>query len=403
MAEPAKIELLTRRNQGSGFITQTVESSQAYLEFRPKRLPSSEWELREQPRGADGSANYVLRSSRRDRYLLLTQQEYFLWQCFDGKQSLNETARTFHLQFGAFDYVVIRQLIAKLYAAGLIEDAADYRLRPTIARVEGRWWVKFARQISRRWKSLSFRVRNADRYCSALYRYGGFLFFNWIALVILLVIAAAAIAAVVALAPEAKAISLRLAGHGWLTAGTMVASMLIVSMLHVLVHALACKSYGRRVREMGFFLLQGVLPTFYADVTDIFMASRKARVMVDLAGPLVEVIAGSAAFLAAYVSSPGVAQSLYFATGILLWEGALLNLYPFNFLEMDGYNIVADLFGMPGLRQQALSLPSRLRTHHARWGKGEWIQLAYLVLCAISVLVYVILHLDAVGIKIWDK
>ena len=115
-------------------------------------------------------------------------------------------------------------------------------------------------------------------------------------------------------------------------------------MLHVLVHALACKSHGRRVREIGFFLLQGVLPTFYADVTDIFMSKRRARVIVDLAGPMVEVFFGSVAFLAAYLSDRGIEQALLFGVGVLLWESALINLYPFSFLELDGYNMLADLW-----------------------------------------------------------
>jgi putative peptide zinc metalloprotease protein len=154
---------------------------------------------------------------------------------------------------------------------------------------------------------------------------------------------------------------------------------------------------------MGFFLLQGILPTFYADVTDIFMSSRRARVVVDLAGPMVEVVFGSLAFLGAYWSGPGIAQSLLFGAGVLLWESALLNLYPFNFLEMDGYNILADLLAMPALRQQALALfpalPRRIRDG-ARLHKSEWIQLGYLALCLVSVLVYIIAHLDAISVAV---
>jgi hypothetical protein len=74
---------------------------------------------------------------------------------------------------------------------------------------------------------------------------------------------------------------------------------------------------------MGFFLLQGLLPTFYADVTDIFMSSRRVRVMVDLSGPLVEVVCGSLAFIAAYGSEPGFGQSLLFGAGLVLWESAV--------------------------------------------------------------------------------
>jgi putative peptide zinc metalloprotease protein len=185
-----------------------------------------------------------------------------------------------------------------------------------------------------------------------------------------------------------------------LSTGIIVISLLIASVLHVLVHAIACKAHGRRVRELGFFLLQGVLPTFYADVTDIFMASRRARLMVDLAGPMVEVVFGSIAMLGAYLSDPGIGQALLFGTGVFLWESALINLYPFSFLEFDGYNILADLLAMPMLRKQALALipnlPRRLR-HIRTITRVELIQIGYLALCLVSVLLYIVLHLDAIS------
>jgi putative peptide zinc metalloprotease protein len=213
----------------------------------------------------------------------------------------------------------------------------------------------------------------------------------------------AAVFAVVRLAPQAREISLRLADRPLLATTIILCLIPAVSMLHVLVHALACKSYGRKVREMGFFLLQGILPTFYADVTDIFMSSRRARVIVDMAGPMVEVVLGSLAFLWALWSGPGFDQSLLFWAGVLLWEGAIINLYPFTFLEMDGYNILADLLAMPTLRGQALALlptlPRRFRAGD-ELRRSEWIQVAYLGLCAVSVLVYLVTHLDIVGIEI---
>jgi len=122
--------------------------------------------------------------------------------------------------------------------------------------------------------------------------------------------------------------------------------------------------------------------------------------MVDLAGPMVEVFLGSLAMLTAHLADPGVGQALLFGVGVLLWESALINLYPFSFLELDGYNILADSIAMPMLRKQTLALiPNlpqrllRLRTIQ----RAEMIQIGYFVLCVVSVLVYVVLHLDVIG------
>lgn len=256
--------------------------------------------------------------------------------------------------------------------------------------------------VLKTWGRIAFKVADADRYCSTIYNRGGFLLFHPLVFAASVALAVFAVIAFIRLLPQARDIALRLTAWPLLSTGIIIATVVAVSMLHVLVHALACKSYGRKVREMGFFLLQGILPTFYADVTDIFMSSRRARVIVNLAGPMVEVVFGSLAFLGAYWSGPGIGQSLLFGAGLLLWESAVLNIYPFNFLEMDGYNMLADLLAMPTLRRQAWALlpalPGRLRDGK-KLQRSEWIQLGYLVLCLVSVLVYLIAHLDVIGLE----
>jgi len=402
MPDPAKLELLTRNTGEAGFQVHEVQSSQAYLQFRPLRPPQTDWELTPQPRSPDGSRNYILRSLRRDHYLLLSPKEYFLWEHFDGRNSLTEIGKAFHFEFGSFDYSLIRQFLARLYYAGLLEEFEASALQRSLAGQQGRWWAWALAAVVKGWARISFRITNADRYCSAIYNRGGFLLFNPLVFVASVALAVFAIIAVIRLAPRAKWITLGLAEWPLLSMGIIVATLVVASVFHVLVHALACKAYGRKVREMGFFLLQGILPTFYADVTDIFMSSRRARVIVDLAGPMVEVVFGSLAFIGAYWSEPGIAQSLLFGAGVLLWESAVLNIYPFNFLEMDGYNILTDLLAMPALRQQAWALlptlPRRLR-EGKMLERSEWIQLGYLALCLVSVLAYLIAHLDAIGLE----
>src|SRR5687767_5531927 len=141
MPDSAKLEFLTRNPGGSGFQVYEVQSSQAHLLFRPERPPQTEWELMPQPRSPDGSRNYILRSLRRDHYLLLSPREYFLWEQFNGRNSLSDIGRAFHFEFGAFDYSLIRQFLAKLYYAGLLEEFAASRLHRNLAGNQERWWA----------------------------------------------------------------------------------------------------------------------------------------------------------------------------------------------------------------------------------------------------------------------
>lgn len=399
MPDPAKLELLTRTDDDAGFHIVEIDSSYVYWAFKPQRLPQTEWELTPQPVGADRARNYVLKNLRQERYLLLDSKEFFLWEYFDGRHSLEEIARAFHLSAGAFDYSLIRQLLAKLYGCGLLETQLRTNLQPSLAKREPRWAYRLKARV-KRWRGVTLKIPNADRLCSTLYKRGGFLLFHPVTFWTAVAAAVFALATAIRDTPSAESFAYFLKTRPILLTSAMLAAPLLVSVLHVLIHALACKAYGRRVREMGLFLLQGFLPTFYADVTDIFMSSRRARVTVDLAGPMVEVVLGSVSLLAAWASNPGVGQALLFGAGVMLWESAVINLYPFSFLEMDGYNILADLLAVPMLRQQALALipnlAQRLRSVKTI-ERAEWLQIGYLALCLVSVMFYVIAHLDAIG------
>jgi putative peptide zinc metalloprotease protein len=400
MSERAKLQLLTRSADESGFEIFEVDSSQAYSGFKPQKMPAAAWELRRQPLAIDGTRHFVLYSLRHERYLLLNSQEHFLWEQFDGHNSLEEIARAFHLKYGAFDYALIRDFLAKLYHAGLIEDHGTVaQINHFVSPKERSRDDRFGRMVDS-WRRFALRTRRADRFCSMIYRGGAFILFHPLTFWMVVAMAVVALAAAFELAAHSIDFARRLSGYPFLSTAVILASLAAASTLHVLFHALACKAHGRRVREIGFFLLQGVLPTFYTDVTDIFMTNRRARLLVDLAGPMVEVFFGSLAMLIAYFSAPGIEQALLFGVGILLWESALINLYPFSFLELDGYNILADLLAMPMLRRQALALiptlPHRLRTIRSIQ-RAELIQIGYLGLCLISVVIYLVLHLDAIS------
>jgi hypothetical protein len=400
MSEPAKLELLTRSADTTGYQIVELESRRVYWAHKPRRSPATDWELTPQPSGADGMRYYVLKNLRLDRYLLLNAKEHFLWEYFDGRHSLEEIARASHLTMGAFDHSLIRQLLTKLYSCGLLETQPGKDFQANRASVHGQGWPHRVKSALKRWRSVSFKIPNADRFCSILYRSGGFLLFH--RLVFWATLGLAVVAAVLALrhGVSAENFARYLKARPFTVGGVMLCTLLAASMLHTLLHALACKSYGRTVRELGFFLLQGILPTWYADVTDIFMSSRRARVTVDFAGPMVEVVLGSVAIIGAHYAGPGIEQALLFGIAVMLWEGALINLYPFSFLEMDGYNILADLTALPMLRQQALlllpSLPRRL-LRPGLLDRAEWLQIGYLAICSVSVLLYLIAHLDALS------
>src|SRR5437867_12003639 len=161
---------------------------------------------------------------------------------------------------------------------------------------------------------------------------------------------------------------------------------------HQLVHGLALIHYGRRVREFGFTFLHGFVPTFYVDVTDIFMGSRRARVVTAVSGALVHLVLGSVWLLVAVNASMGsFLQAFAAASGIIQWQAFVVALYPFCFIEMDGYHVLVDVLGIPTLKHDAIGYVKGLLTGASRMrlGREEGLWLGYVVLSTLSVSAFI--------------
>jgi putative peptide zinc metalloprotease protein len=177
-------------------------------------------------------------------------------------------------------------------------------------------------------------------------------------------------------------------GHA--TAGILSVKLLFLVTVaaHQVVHGLALVHYRRRVREFGFTFLHGFVPTFYVDVTDIFMATRRARIVTAVSGALVHLVLGSLWFLLAVWAAPGgFLQAFAAASGLIQWQAFVIALYPFWFIEMDGYHVLVDVLGVPTLKQEALAWAGGvLRGRFSRrFGRREALFATYVTLSTVSV------------------
>jgi putative peptide zinc metalloprotease protein len=224
-----------------------------------------------------------------------------------------------------------------------------------------------------------------------LYRWGGFLLFTRAALLLCLALGMVGVVTGVRLWGEADAVARGLGANPVAALLSVKLLFFATLMLHQLVHALALVHYGRRVREFGFTFLHGFVPTFYVDVTDIFMASRRARIVTAFSGTLVHLVLGALWFLVAIVSPPGFLQAFAATSGMIQWQAFFVALYPCCFIEMDGYHILVDLLGLPTLRHDAVVyVGSLLRgAPVARWGRQAALWVGYVVLSTISLAAFI--------------
>jgi hypothetical protein len=396
-AKRARIELLVRSEEGDAFQTREVPSASAYLESRPQRIPDAECELARHPSALRGAVTYVLKNRRTEDYLLITEPERFLWEQMDGRASLQDIGTAYVLRYGAFDFDIIPTLIAKLRSAQLLTMRPASRLREVLARNQRNPAARAAEAVLHALEKLTVTSRRSHRVFERIYACGGFLLFTPAAVVALAVLTALGARGAIALWHESGEVTAGLAEHPVVALLLVKLCFWLTVVSHQVMHALACVHYHRRVREFGFTVLHGFIPTFYVDVTDVFMAENRARVVNALAGPLVHLAFGATYFWIAGGLGPGLAKGFLAASAILQMQSFVVSLYPFAFLELDGYYIMVDLLGAPTLKHDSVrfvrdSLWAKLRSK-TRWSRQEIAWVAYYALSMISIAAFIALNI----------
>ncbi|HEV8585312.1 MAG TPA: hypothetical protein VGT02_10140 [Methylomirabilota bacterium] len=389
----ARLELLVRREDDTdAFEVREIGSGAAFIQSRPQRVSAGSFELAEVASKVDGQRSFILKNTATDRFLLLSDHERFLWERMDGQTSLQQIATAYVLRYGEFDFEIIPHLIRKLQRAQLLTMTATSRLRQALARNRRKPVVKMAESALFALERINISSRNVQSVFRGMYRWGGFLLFSRVSAVLCLLLAAVGLVAGVRLWPEADRV---VSGFGKnpLMAVLSVKLLFVLTLAaHQIVHGLALIHYGRRVREFGFTFLHGFVPTFYVDVTDIFMGSRKARVVTAVSGALVHLVLGSVWLVIALRSPTGsFVQAFAAASGIIQWQAFVVALYPFCFIEMDGYHVLVDMLGIPTLKHDALAYAGALVRGRVprRFSRQEALFVSYVLVSTVSVVAFI--------------
>jgi putative peptide zinc metalloprotease protein len=136
------------------------------------------------------------------------------------------------------------------------------------------------------------------------------------------------------------------------TLATAVLALFTVIVMHEFAHALVCRHYGGRVREMGFLLIY-FQPAFYCNLSDSYMFPRKSqKVYTILAGMYFQVFLGSMSIMLWRIIKTGTFVSDALLVVTLVCYGTLIfNINPL--LKLDGYYLLTDLTEIPNLRRKA--------------------------------------------------
>ena len=139
--------------------------------------------------------------------------------------------------------------------------------------------------------------------------------------------------------------------HEFLSNGSFISVLglcLFSILAHEFGHAAAVSRYGGTPGSIGFALYI-LMPSFYADVSEIWRFSRRQRMVVDVGGVYFQqLIFAGFAFTGALTSAPE-----YFLACRLIDLMVLLTLNPI--FQFDGYWLLVDYLGLPKLYKLALN------------------------------------------------
>lgn len=314
----------------------------------------SGWALKQVP-DSRGVEQWVLSNTRTGRYLQLDDRDVFLWNALDGQNSVRDLLFLYADKYGELALPRIEQTLRTFAGLELVRGLYGQRdpEKPALLKRIGRW-------IFNALLRLELSVRGLDGLFSRMYRAFGWRFFTRTSVTLMWTLIIAGLYGFFVAKDHQRLFNV--GGAGWLGAIIVAAVCLTALAIHESAHALAVKSYGRRVTRGGFMLMMG-MPFAFVDTSDMWFGTRYSRIVVTLSGPLsTAAVAGAASLVAAYAPNAVVA-GIAFQIAFALYLNTIYNLNPL--MPLDGYQALSDALRMPRLREEA----------SAYFTKGIWADL----------------------------
>ena len=335
------------------------------LRDRPRRALGVQAHRRTTPTGETVT---TLKDPDRGAYYRLSPGGLFVWERLDGNRTLRDLTLEYLAEFKAFAPQAVAETVGGLAEAGFAEGVKlgagvmEGVERPT------RWQraTAAARRILE-WKTY---VRGVDEPIARLYRGGVRLLYTLPGQIALAAVALAGLVAFVFGIGELGSAIERSGAGGWLLLFWIPATLLALA-VHEAGHAFTTKHFGREVPRVGVgWYWFG--PIAFVDTSDMWLAGRRERVVVSLAGPYADLVTGGLAAVVAWLLPDPILSAVLWQFALVSYVGVLINLNPL--MEFDGYYILSDLLERPNLRSRALAWlgtglipalrdPTKLRGH----------------------------------------
>ncbi|TGE30963.1 cyclic nucleotide-binding domain-containing protein [Desulfosporosinus sp. Sb-LF] len=352
-----------------------------FANFSPQRIET--WEETCQ-QSSKKEEYYVLKNQEANTYIKLSSKDYFLWTLMDGSHTVKDLVVEFYKEYGTFAFNRVGNLVTQLKEAHFLRIKPVHLYSNLHQRMEHNSLGYWANRFWQGFKHLELSINGIDRFIAQTYRFGLFILGSKPMQWIYLLVSVYGIYAFWNIAVNAKYSFIQHANSYSLgILSIILINMLIVS-IHEAAHAYTCHSYGRRVHRGGVLMFFG-LPAAFVDTMDIWLAPKKARMIVSWAGPYSGLILCGAFSIYMWHFPYSSLNQLFFKAAYLSFMTFFLNLNPL--LQLDGYFILMDWLEIPLLRSKSLQfIRSDLKNKIIRrvhFNREEIIMSFYGVLAAI--------------------
>jgi putative peptide zinc metalloprotease protein len=312
-----------------------VDANETSFGFRPK--VRSGWALKRLEEG-EGSRRWVLKDLRGDgAFVRMGDEEAAVFRQLDGQHALPELITDAEARFGPGGATRLARLLADLGDRGLLEG------------VEGGATTDGAGGLAKALKPREYEIKGLGRLFERIYLAGGWVLFTRAALAVMAAVGTAGLVTFFYLIARRYGTPFVVAQRIGIGAAVFLLGRFLVVALHELAHGLVVSSYGRRITRAGVKLML-VFPYAFVDTSDGWFEPRRRRLAISAAGPASDLLVGGVFALgAAFVD--GTVRDVLFQLSFAAYVGALSNLNPL--LDRDGYHMLVDWLGEPGLRRRA--------------------------------------------------
>jgi putative peptide zinc metalloprotease protein len=302
----------------------------------------------------EGKRFHVIKDPVCLRYYRFNQQEYFVFNLFDGAHSMEDVRTRFEDEFKPhrLEFNDLEAFARQLVTAGLVQhEQAGTGKHLFQRRAKQRRLQKFAAVSNILYYKVP--VFDPDRLLTWLYKWLWWIF-TWPFFFASVGLMLAAVAQVTIhfqtfydkMPAYQEFFAYKTVLYMWISLG-------VVKVIHEFGHGLSCKAFKGECHEMGF-LFMCFSPALYANVTDAWtVADKWKRIIISFAGIYVElVIAAIATFVWWYTPHLPVVNNVAMCIMVLCSVSTVVfNANPL--MRFDGYYILADWLEIPNLRDRA--------------------------------------------------